>query len=176
VIPLQSTIICFAAECLNIVIKESAGMTLSYQDEIQSGKQVISLSTREAYELLNNNDAVLLDIRPEYETDFRVFDVPQIYYLPFDTYHEKLNAIPKEVFLIIADSVGNRSVEVARYMLGQGYSKVACLAGGIVAWDRAGLPLSKDKDYEMVGGCACRLKPQKAKVEGSIVAPKQNSI
>lgn len=151
-------------------------MSTEYERNIQSGGQLNSLSPREAFELLKENSAVLVDIRPEYETDFRVFDVPQIYYLPFDMYQEKLNAIPKEVFLIIADSVGNRSSEVARYMLRQGYSKVACLAGGVVAWDRAGLPLSKDKDYEMVGGCACRLKPQKPRADGSAVAPKQDNI
>lgn len=151
-------------------------MTSTYQDEFRLWGQLVSLSTREAYELLNNNDAVLVDIRPEYETDFRVFDVPRIYYLPFDTYQEKLDAIPKDIILIVADSVGNRSIEVARYMLEQGYSKVACLAGGVVAWDRAGLPLSRDKDYEMVGGCACRLKPQKPRADGSVVAPKQDNI
>lgn len=151
-------------------------MNSIYREEYRSGKQPISLSAREAYEILKNSEAALVDIRPEYETDFRVFDVPRIYYLPYDSYHEKLHVIPKDLFLIVADSVGNRSVDAVRYMLEQGYTHAACLAGGVVAWDHAGLPLSKDKDYEMVGGCACKLKPQKPRVEGSVVAPKHRNL
>lgn len=146
-----------------------------FQQRCQSGESLVSLSPREAFKYLQEN-AAILDIRPEYETNFRVFNVSQIYYLPYDTYHDKFSAIPRDTFLIVADSVGIRSSEVARYLLEQGYSKIACLAGGVVAWDRAGLPLSKDKDYEMVGGCACKLKPLKAKVEGSLVAPERNNI
>ena len=131
----------------------------------------VPLSPQEAFAHLQNN-AALLDIRPEYETDFRVFDVPNVFYLPYRSYRDKFDLIPKNIPLIIADSVGNKSTVVARYLLEKGYLQVAYLAGGVVAWDRDGLPLTKDKNYAMVGGCACRLKPQNAQMEGSSVAPK----
>ena len=121
---------------------------------------VIHLSPREALVHLQKNAAVL-DIRPEYETSYRVLVVPKVFYVPYNSYREKLDMIPKDILLIVADSVGNRSTEVALYLLEQGYTQVACLAGGVVAWDHDGLPLSKDKAYEMVGGCACRLHTQK---------------
>lgn len=119
-----------------------------------------SISSREAYEKLKSN-AILLDIRPEYETNLRVFDVNNVVYLPYSTVGEMPCEIPKDSLLIIADSVGNQSPIVARYLREQGFSHVVSLAGGIVDWDRAGLPLKKDVDYEMIGGCACRLHPQK---------------
>jgi rhodanese-related sulfurtransferase len=131
----------------------------------------ISLSPREAYEYLKDG-AAIVDIRPEYETSFRVFDVPEVIYLPYSIYRDEFYLIPKETPLIIADSVGNQCKTVAAYLMEQGYSQVACMTGGIVEWDRAGLPLKKDGDYEMVGGCACRLQPQKPRAAGSAVSPK----
>lgn len=126
----------------------------------------LSLSPREAFEYLQNG-AAILDIRPEYETSFRIFDVSKVYYLPYNLYRDELSLIPKDVPLIIADSVGTKCIEAANYLMEHGYTQIACLAGGIVEWDRTGLPLSRDVDYEMVGGCACRLQPQKPRIEGS---------
>jgi rhodanese-related sulfurtransferase len=132
----------------------------------------IPLSPREAFEYMQA-DAVIIDIRPEYETSFRVFDVPKVYYLPYNSFRDEFQIIPRDTLLIVADSVGNKSAEAARYLIEQGYPQVAYLAGGVVEWDRAGLPLSKDIDYEMIGGCACKLHPQKVRIEGSAVAPKK---
>ncbi|SHK12677.1 Rhodanese-related sulfurtransferase [Geosporobacter subterraneus DSM 17957] len=137
----------------------------------QSSGSPAPLSPRDAFIHLQN-DAAILDIRPEYETDFRVFDVPNIFYLPYRSYRDQFHLIPKDIPLIVADSVGNKSMEVARYLVEQNYPQVFFLAGGMVAWDRDGLPLSKDKNYAMVGGCACRLKPKSTQTEGSSVAPK----
>ncbi|HYE84446.1 MAG TPA: rhodanese-like domain-containing protein [Clostridia bacterium] len=121
---------------------------------------IIHLSPREAFEYLKN-DTAILDIRPEYETSYRVLDVPNAFFLPYNSYQDNLDKIPKDIRLVVVDSVGNRSTEVARYLIEQGYPQVVCLAGGIVAWDHVGLPIKKDVGYEMVGGCACRLHPQK---------------
>lgn len=128
----------------------------------------LSLSPREAFEYLQSG-AAILDIRPEYETSFRIFDVSIVYYLPCTSCREELSLIPKDVPIIIADSVGTKSIEMMHYLKENGYTQVAYLAGGIVEWDRAGLPLNKDVDYEMVGGCACRLQPQKPRTEGSLL-------
>jgi rhodanese-related sulfurtransferase len=132
----------------------------------------LSLSPREAFEYLQDNSAIL-DIRPEYETSFRVFDVPKVFYLAYRLYRDEISLIPRDIPLIIADSVGNQSKEVACYLTSQGFHQVAYMAGGIVEWDRAGLPLKKDVDYEMIGGCACRLQPGKPRSEGSAVLPKK---
>jgi len=146
-------------------------MNSSSNQQIQPKVTLISLSPREAFAYLQDN-AAIVDIRPEYETSYRVFDVPKVFYLPGDLYRDKFQLLPKDILLIVADSSGNRSKEVAYYLIEQGYTKVACLAGGVIEWDRDGLPLSKNVDYEMVGGCACRLHPQKVRTEGSSVAPK----
>ena len=137
-------------------------MNSIFDKQGQPIKAPVPLSPREAFVYLKDN-AAIVDIRPEYEINYRVFDVSKIFYLPYDSYRDNFYIIPKDLFLIIADSVGIRSAEVARFLFLNGYSKVAYLAGGIVEWDRDGLPLIKDLDYELTGGCACRLQPKNIK-------------
>lgn len=132
-----------------------------------------SLSPRQALAYLQAG-AAIVDIRPEFETSFRIFDVPKVYYLSYRSYREDYPAIPKDCLLIVADSVGNQSQEVARFMLEKGYDNITFLAGGIVEWDRDGLPLAKDMDCAMIGGCACRLQPQKIREDSSLAALKSN--
>lgn len=132
-----------------------------------------SLSPKEAYKYLQEN-AAIVDIRPEYETNFRMFDVSKVYYISFNSYQDNYKVLPNDILLIIADSVGTRSNEVVRFLISHGYTLVTSLAGGIVEWDHDSLPLAKDVDYEMVGGCACRLHPQKLSEEGSSITPSTN--
>lgn len=117
---------------------------------------LLSLSPIEAFERLQG-DAAIVDIRPEYEISFRIFDVPKIFYIPYEQFYENTCIIPKDILVIVADSVGNKSSEAARNLIAQGYSNVACLSGGMVSWDHAGMPVTKDEEYAMSGGCACRL-------------------
>ncbi|ABW18661.1 rhodanese-like domain-containing protein [Alkaliphilus oremlandii] len=123
-------------------------------------KNPVALSPREAYAHIQDG-AVIIDIRPEYETNYRVFGVHTVYLLSYSTYKEKFHEIPKEKRLIIADSVGLKSPEISKFFHDQGYPQVAYLAGGVVAWDKDGLPLIKDLRYELNGGCACMLRPKK---------------
>lgn len=131
------------------------------QNEKQTTKAIISFSPRQALEQANSN-AIIVDIRPEYETSYRVFDVPRVIYLQYCTYRKNFSIIPNDTLVIVADCAGIQSKEVAHFLMEQGYKDVACLVGGIIEWDRYGLPLLKDVDYEMIGGCACRLHPQKS--------------
>ena len=132
------------------------------QNKRQIVNTILSFSPRQALELTKKN-AIIVDIRPEYETSYRAFDVPNVIYLQYNSYRENFNIIPKNNLIIIADRAGIQSKTVAHFLIEQGYEDIACLAGGIIEWDRDGLPLLKDADCEMVGGCACRLHPQKSK-------------
>lgn len=129
------------------------------------------ISAREAFALLMKN-AAIVDIRPEYETNYRVFDVPRVYYLPYGSYRNRFEVIPKDMPLIIADNVGLKSGEIACFLMAQGYPWVMCLAGGVVEWNHDGLPLAKDLNYELIGSCACRLHPKNIEIKGSKVGPK----
>lgn len=126
----------------------------------QSDRKPIHLSPCEAFFYLQD-EAILVDIRPEYEINYRVFDMPNVYLLPFPSYRERFNNLPKEKPVIIADSVGLKSPQVAQFLVDQGFSQVAYIIGGIIAWEHCDLPLTKDLEYQLNGGCACMLKPKK---------------
>ena len=129
------------------------------------------LSPREAHEAAGRG-AVFVDIRPDFETNYRAFDVPSLVSLPYRTYRDRYAVLPAGEPLVVADNVGTKSPEVARFLLSAGWPDVAILVGGVVAWAQEGLPLTKDPNYELVGGCGCKLKPKKPGKDGSAVAPK----
>ena len=104
--------------------------------------------------------ALLLDVRPEYEL-FRLFDVPNIIYLPYDKLDDNINQLPKNLCLLVADAVGLRSREVARKLLNAGFEKICNLPGGFLEWERDGLPVSTDKSQILTGSCLCQLKFRK---------------
>jgi rhodanese-related sulfurtransferase len=146
-------------------------MDLIYNKQNQIETTPVWLSPMEVFEYLQGN-AALVDIRPEYETNYRIFDVPKVLYLPYSSYRQNFNMIPRDIPLVIADNVGLRSEEVACFLIEQGYTQVACLAGGVIEWDHRGLPLTKDMDCELTGGCACRLRSKKNQIGGSSVTTK----
>ncbi|KXG74394.1 rhodanese-like domain-containing protein [Thermotalea metallivorans] len=75
------------------------------------------LSSKEAFTLLCHGGAVVVDIRPKYEINYRVLDISKVYLLALDTYKEKFSEIPKDKLLIAVDNVGLKSPEVAAFFL-----------------------------------------------------------
>lgn len=104
---------------------------------------------------------ILLDVRLEYEL-FRLFDVPNIIYMPYDKFDEGLKSLPNE-YILVADAVGLRSREVVNKLIKKGFDKIANPPGGFVDWERDGLPVSTDKSKILTGSCLCQLKIKQKK-------------
>jgi rhodanese-related sulfurtransferase len=102
-------------------------------------------------------NAVILDVRPFYELG-RLFDRDNIIYCPYNEIEENMELIPNNREVVVADSVGLRSKEVAALLLQNGFTNIHNLAGGIVDWERAGLPINTDKSRILSGSCMCQLK------------------
>ncbi len=105
--------------------------------------------------------AQLVDIREDFEIFLKTFLVENIIYLPFKNLKEDHTSLSVDVPLIIADSVGLWSKEAVLFLQSKGYENIASLAGGIIDWERDGLPLKNDKGQQLNGPCLCMLKPQK---------------
>jgi rhodanese-related sulfurtransferase len=121
---------------------------------------ITHLSPKEAFELLNS-EVILVDVREEYMIGYKKFDVQQIIYIPYSECTHSLARIPKDKALIIADSYGLRSKEIVIKLINNGYTEVANLNGGIIDWERDGLPLNVNKKEELNGPCPCQLKIKK---------------
>lgn len=123
-------------------------------------KGICHLSPTEARAAIERG-ATLVDIREDYETGMKAFDVPGVVYAPNSSLRDTFEQLPRDRPLVVADSVGLRSKPAVAFLLEQGLVDVANLNGGIVDWDRAGLPIVNHPDEQWVGSCACRLKPRK---------------
>jgi rhodanese-related sulfurtransferase len=123
----------------------------------------LNLSAREAYLEATENNAVILDVRELRLTGYKNFDVPRVISMPKSTLEDNYRNIPADVPVIVADSVGLRSHEVMEFLAGKGFENIANLAGGIVEWERDGLPLKKDITEQLDGSCVCQLRPRHKK-------------
>jgi len=123
---------------------------------------LIHVSPREAHELCLKG-ACLLDVREEYLGAFKQFDVPYIIYMPLSEIGQKFAELPDDMHFIVADSVGLRSKEAAQLLITKGFLMIANLAGGMVEWDRDGLPVITDTKERLSGSCMCQLKPREKK-------------
>lgn len=122
--------------------------------------ELIFISPREALAKIRAG-ALLIDLRDDYYTNGRYYDVGEFVSIFYKEFPEKYKELPKDRLLILADYVGIRSKELGFFLIAQGYDQVASLVGGIVDWVKDGMPTITDHAEELVGGCACQLKKRK---------------
>jgi rhodanese-related sulfurtransferase len=123
---------------------------------------ILNVSPHEAFELCSKG-ALIVDVREEYLNNFKNFDVPEILFIPISKLVQELSELPQEKYLIFADTVGLRSKEAVILLKEKGFIKIANMAGGIVDWDRDGLPLKTNIEERLSGSCMCQLKPRERK-------------
>lgn len=87
------------------------------------------------------NGAILIDIRRDFEAEYKQFDVPEIYYIKRNQFETDIESLDKNKSYIIADSTGTQSQAYARIMVEKGFNNVASLIGGIMEWHRDNLPV-----------------------------------
>jgi len=120
-------------------------------------------SSHEAFDLLQSGEAVLLDIRDEYLQGFKFIDVPAVLQIPFGELAEKAANLPHEIFYICTDSAGINSKKAAQILIDAGFSEAGNLAGGLIDWERLGLPVCTDIKERLTGSCMCQLKRREKK-------------
>lgn len=123
---------------------------------------ILNLGPKEAYAYLRQG-ALLLDIRESYETNFRVFDVDEVLYLPMTKFNDFVTRIPVGRPIVIADAAGIYAREAARVLVQNGYVNIAKLSGGMIDWYAEGLPVRMDASFELGGSCACKIKTRSGK-------------
>lgn len=133
-------------------------MTFLKHGFVSSG--FLNLSASEAYKETTENDAIILDVRELRLIGYKNFDVSKVINIPNSILSNNYESLPTDVPIIVADSVGLRSHEAIVLLQSKGFTNVANLAGGIVDWERDGLPLKKDITEQLDGSCVCQLRPR----------------
>lgn len=123
---------------------------------------ILHVSPKESLELCKLG-AIIVDVREEYMNRFKIFDVNEIIFCPLSVLEEYYKDFPKDKALIFADAVGLRSKEAVLLLKDKGLENIANMAGGIVEWERDGLPVKIDKTERLSGSCACMLRKREKK-------------
>jgi len=118
---------------------------------------VLNLTPGESFELCEKG-AIIVDVREDYLNAFKMFKVEKVLYLPCSHLEELYKELPTDTPLIFTDAVGLRSHEGVLFMNAHGYENVANMVGGIVDWERDGLPITTDINNRLSGSCMCQLK------------------
>jgi len=102
-----------------------------------------SVSPMQATLMMNREDAVLLDVREA--TEFNQGRIPNARNIPLTQLDKRLDEIDKfkDKAVIVNCASGTRSGKACGLLRKRGYAKVFSLAGGILAWEQAGLPTTK---------------------------------
>ena len=119
------------------------------------------LSPREALQVLQEG-ALLVDLRLDELFEMKAFSVPSQVRLEYPVMAEQAAELPKDRLLILADSSGVYTKGAAAVLKALGFERIACLNGGMLAWDQEGLPLATDPAALLNGPCPCVLRPRKA--------------
>ena len=84
---------------------------------------------------------ILLDVREANE--FAAVRAPGAVLVPTSVFTARLAELPPDRPLLVVCHVGGRSAAVTAYLLRTGRTDVVNVAGGMDAWERAGLPVRR---------------------------------
>jgi rhodanese-related sulfurtransferase len=86
-------------------------------------------------------DVMILDVREQDEWD--AGHIPGAVFMPMGEVPNRLSEIPADKTVIVQCRSGNRSSQVADFLVKQGFTNVHNMSGGINAWQGAGLPVEQ---------------------------------
>ncbi|MFH1043780.1 MAG: rhodanese-like domain-containing protein [Pseudomonadota bacterium] len=102
-----------------------------------------SVNTLEATQMINRQDALVLDVREQAE--YAQAHILNSRGLPLSQIEARIGDVEKfkDKPVIVVCASGNRSSAAAAVLRKHGFSNVFNLSGGFAAWQQAGLPLQK---------------------------------
>ncbi len=113
---------------------------LLFTERQRGGK---SVSPQQTVMMLNKEQAVIVDVRDKKETSEGIIRGSLL--IPFSSLKERASELEKhkEKIIIVADKMGQHSGTAVRTLRSAGFTNVQRLAGGVVEWKSANLPLAK---------------------------------
>lgn len=130
------------------------------------------LSPEETMEELQQG-ALLVDLRSDDLVEMKAFAVPEVAHIPHQEFPNRTRELPRARLLILADASGVYTKGAAAVLLRLGFSHIACLNGGVLAWDQANMPLITDPEALLHGECACVMRSRKDRARST--PPKESA-
>lgn len=103
------------------------------------------VDTAQAMNLINREDAFLLDVREQSEYDGGHIINSRL--IPAGKLKDRVGELEKyrDKPIIVVCRSGNRATPITSWLGKQGFAKTYLLTGGVLAWQKAKLPLQKKK-------------------------------
>jgi hydroxyacylglutathione hydrolase/adenylyltransferase/sulfurtransferase len=98
----------------------------------------IEITVQDAAELLDRGEAVLVDVREPHEWD--AGRIPGARHVQLEHLASQADSIPRDTRVIFQCRLGVRSAMATKAFRASGYDALS-MAGGIQAWNEAGLPM-----------------------------------
>ncbi|ALO16194.1 putative adenylyltransferase/sulfurtransferase MoeZ [Salinivirga cyanobacteriivorans] len=111
------------------------------------------ISPKETWKVLQNNEALLVDVREDHEIAIESIQHDPTVYQPMSSIMQHLNELPKDKPLIVVCKKGVRSSKIVNLLKRQGYETVVNLDGGMHAWKKQKLPLDSIFDGDGCHDC-----------------------
>jgi rhodanese-related sulfurtransferase len=129
---------------LLIAVAVASGGMLLWPSLRGGSAGALGVGTLEATQLINRQDAVVLDVRSA--EDFAKGHIVDARNVPADEIEKRLSELErlKRKPVIVCCDRGNRSAGVAATLRKSGFEKAFSLERGLDAWRQAGLPLQKE--------------------------------
>lgn len=136
-------IIEFAGNHLGLVIALVVILTLLIQNLISGGGGKDSVDPARATELINHDDAVVVDVRPM--ADFNQGHIIGAINIPSNGFANQLKQLERHKAkpIIVSCRSGAQSAQACATLRKAGFEKVHNLRGGILAWQSANLPVTR---------------------------------
>jgi len=103
--------------------------------------KVKEVTAAEARQRLQERKAVIVDVREKRE--WQGGHIQGAKHIPLDELQKRAQEIVSAPDVIFVCASGNRSASAAKAFEATGHTNVASLAGGMSAWQRAGLPVKR---------------------------------
>jgi len=97
----------------------------------------------DAVQLINHQDALLVDVRED--SEYRDGHVQDSLHVPLSRFASELGKLEnhKEKTIIVGCRSGHRSAKACGILRQNGFESVYNLKGGVMAWQSAGMPLTR---------------------------------
>jgi rhodanese-related sulfurtransferase len=105
------------------------------------GPKVEQADVKEVADALPKDGGVLVDVREPHE--WRSGHAPAAKHIPLQQLPAQLSSLPKDAPIYLICRSGNRSHTAAAFLQRNGFERPVNVRGGMIAWQRAGLPIEK---------------------------------
>jgi len=126
--------------CGGAATPAAGGETVGEQVSVTGGSYTL-VDVAGLQAMLANEDFTFVNVHIPFEGDIAGTDVS----IPYDVIDQHLDQLPadKDAKIVLYCRSGRMSAIAAETLVGLGYTDVWDVKGGMVAWEKAGLPLEK---------------------------------